>query len=126
MDRSAEDEADAAGPKILLDVIPKALGVEFVTEARPEYILWLLTFLRTAALEVGAEPLSRPIDDAVRRVVEQLSDHLAPDPRVVAALDLDQRWHRLLVYEEVVERPAAATRLPIGDADLPLHEKPAP
>jgi hypothetical protein len=33
---------------------------------------------------------SRPADHPVRGVIEHLADYLAPDPGVVAPLDLDQ------------------------------------
>ena len=55
-----------------------------------------------------APPDRGPVHDAVRGVIEHLADHLAPDPRVIASLDLDQDGHRLLVDEEVIKRPAAA------------------
>ena len=63
---------------------------------------------------------------SVRRVIEHLSHDLAPDPGVVAALDLDQYRYSPLVNEEVVKRPAALARVGTGNADLARYEKPAP
>jgi hypothetical protein len=59
--------------------------------------------LLAAGLERCAQSIETPVDNRVRGVVEHLPDNLASDPRVGAALDLDQRWHAVLIDEEMVD-----------------------
>ena len=68
---------------------------------------------------------ARPVRDDVGRVVEHLADDLAADAGVGAALHLDERRDRVLVDEEVVERPPGPAALGIGDAGLAGDEEPA-
>ena len=42
---------------------------------------------------------SGPVHDAVRRVVEHLTNHLPPDPRVTRSLDFDESWDGILIQE---------------------------
>jgi hypothetical protein len=82
------------------------------------------------ALEPRREPLAqlphRPVDDRVRRVVDQLPDNLAPESRVRASLHLDERWHTVLIEEDVVDRPPSCSLLRVGHARFALDQDPTP
>src|SRR4051794_1488774 len=70
------------------------------------------------------QTLDRPVDNRVRRVVEQLANDLTPDPRVARAFDLNERRNRVLVEEEVVDAPAAATVFVVRQRRLPAQQQP--
>ena len=72
------------------------------------------------------EALDRPVHDRVRGVVEHLADDLAPDARVATSLDLDQRRHRVLVEEQVIDRPAASAVLLGRQGGFATDEQPSP
>ena len=69
-------------------------------------------------LERGAELLDAPERARVGRVVEQLPDDLAAQASVRAALDLHERWHPILVKEQVVDCPSVWAFLGVAD---PAH-----
>ena len=72
-----------------------------------------------------AELLERPVHDAVGGVVQHLPDHLPSDPGVGAALDLDERRHRVLVEEQVVDGPAAGRVFVVRERSLTTNQQPA-
>lgn len=61
------------------------------------------------------DPAALPMGGAVRSVVEHLPDHLAPDPRVGRALQLDQYRHAGPGHEQMVQRPPSRPVFPIRD-----------
>jgi hypothetical protein len=69
--------------------------------------------------------LERPVNDAIRGVVQHLPDDLPTDACVRAALDLDERRHGVLVEEQVVDRPAAGRVLVVGERSLAANKYPA-
>ena len=77
------------------------------------------------ALERAAQLLRRPGLRGVRRVLQELSDGGAPNLRVRAALHLRQRRHRILVDDQVIDRPPGGLTRRRSDALLAGDEDPA-
>ena len=77
------------------------------------------------ALERAAQLLRRPGLRGVRRVLQELSDGGAANLGVRAALHLRQRGHRILVDDQVIDRPPGGLTRRRSDALLAGDEDPA-
>src|SRR5918994_2660323 len=106
-----EDHPDAARLQVLLGGLPGCFWVRAVAEERAKLLVRITTGRLAGGFELGADRFRRPVDDRVGGVVEHLPDDLAANPRVRAALDFDERWHRVLIEEEMIERPASRSSL---------------
>ena len=77
------------------------------------------------ALERDAQLRRRPGLRGVRRILQKLSDDRAPNLGVRAALHLRQRRHRILVDNQVIDRPPGGFTRRRSDALLAGDEDPA-
>ena len=121
-----EDQPEPPQAQVRLHLRPPLVRVGLVAQGVAEGFVGLDAARRAARLEQRPKLIHRPVTGPVRGVLEQLPDHLAPDARVRAALDLDERRHRVLIDEQVVEAPAAAGALLIGDPHLAREQDPSP
>jgi hypothetical protein len=108
---SDEHEAELSRSEICLEAVPEAGRVGVCADVISQRVFWVKPIRRAALFKREPKTLDAPIDDGVRRVVQDLADHLAADAGVGAALDLDERWDGILVDEEVIDVPAAGAAL---------------
>jgi hypothetical protein len=122
------DEHHPHAPRlqVRLGRLPELLRVEGLPQERPELLGCIHAFERARRLKPGADGLHRPVHDRVGRVVQHLTDHLAPDAGVAAALDLDQGRDGVLVQEQVVHVPAIGATFLGRHGRLARDEQPAP
>ena len=120
-----EEQPKSARLQVVPDLLPEFLCVIIVFKEFSELLCRVFASLAAARFKIGLDPFSRPVDDCVRRVVEHLAHDLPSDAGIGAALHLDKRRHRILVDEEMIERPPRLATLGIRDASLAVDEEPA-
>src|SRR5262249_41879059 len=103
----------------MLVALPELLNATPRTQELPDLLLRFRPSLPAAFLKAGTDGLDGPVDDRVGGVVEHLADDLTTNAGVAAPLDLDQRRNRILVEEQVVQRPPVAPCFLGRNAHLP-------
>jgi hypothetical protein len=104
---------------------PELLAVGLVARTLRDDQVRVVVIALALAREQLAQLVERPVHHAIGGVVQHLPDDLPADPCVGAALDLDECRHRVLVEEQMVDRPAAARVLVVGKRSLAAHQEPA-
>jgi hypothetical protein len=102
-----EHHAELPGAQVLTGARPELLDVGLVACYVGYDGVGVPGIALALAEEDFAQLLERPVDDAVGRIVQHLPYDLPADPRVGAAFDLDDRRDRVLVQEQVIDRPAS-------------------
>ena len=78
----------------------------------------------TPYFDARLDRLDIPVGECVSGVVEHLPNDLPTDPRVSAALHLNECRHALLVEKEMIEAPAASAAWLRSDSKLLRDEQP--
>ena len=108
-----------------LHQLPELVVLDFVVSQVRYKFPRILAAGTAALLERSAETLDRQVRHGVRSVVQHLSDHFAADSRVAVSLDFNERRNRILVYEQVIERPPGAASFLAWDAGFSRDQEPA-
>ena len=64
------------------------------------------------------------MDNGIGGVIEHLGNDFAPCSRVAGSLDLDECRYRVLINQQMVDRPESRPSLMIGDSSLTLDQQP--
>ncbi len=122
LDRQAvgyKDKPNVSGSQVIAHALPELFRALLSAQ---QIVQHRLGVVRMRILEAGLQRIGRPIDERVRRVIEHLSHHFAPDARVRTPLDLDERGDALLIEQQVIHRPTPGARLTVGYRDFALDQ----